>query len=302
MSDPGGLENLVKDISPELWPQIYPKRIIPPLGYHNPKTFSAIAGYREVMARDFLKSHEDGKEVNEGDLYLAKQCHSIMDILIAHEFPTYFLDPTFCVSVSETAAPDFSFREINWPLRAFVLQLPKSFSNEFFGVEVHSLAVCRSDEDFMIWYSFPFRNGYGNEIRRENLDVTFDEFVRAVPAEDRDTLDHMKILGPHFVVNLLAILNARPNFIGPAETLQRPARGVPGEKKHRDALWNPRFIGSGYQPPTDGLEGTHRSPREHWRRGHFRRQRIGPGRMEFSIIWIEPTLVNGDVEVLNVDN
>lgn len=39
-------------------------------------------------------------------------------------------------------------------------------------------------------------------------------------------------------------------------------------------------------------EGTHASPVMHWRRGHYRRQRYGPGNSQFKTIVIEPVLAN----------
>ena len=39
------------------------------------------------------------------------------------------------------------------------------------------------------------------------------------------------------------------------------------------------------------LGGTHASPRMHWRRGHFRRQPIGTGLIDYKIIWLEPCLI-----------
>jgi hypothetical protein len=55
----------------------------------------------------------------------------------------------------------------------------------------------------------------------------------------------------------------------------------------------PRDLGAGYKIPIrrTGAQGTHASPRLHWRRGRFRPQRIGEGRAEVKTIWIEPTLV-----------
>jgi hypothetical protein len=35
------------------------------------------------------------------------------------------------------------------------------------------------------------------------------------------------------------------------------------------------------------------SPRTHWRRGHWRSQRIGANQSQIKSSWIEPTLING---------
>lgn len=46
--------------------------------------------------------------------------------------------------------------------------------------------------------------------------------------------------------------------------------------------------------PTEGPTGTGKSPRAHWRRGHWRRQRHGPGLSLVHMRWIRPTLVCKD--------
>ena len=59
---------------------------------------------------------------------------------------------------------------------------------------------------------------------------------------------------------------------------------------------NPIWIGRNYkhnltQRPSSA-HGTHASPQTHWRRGHWRRVAIGPGRTQRKWNWIQPTLVN----------
>ncbi len=43
--------------------------------------------------------------------------------------------------------------------------------------------------------------------------------------------------------------------------------------------------------PVEGGEGSRKSPRPHWRKGHFRRIPIGEGRKERKLAWILPVLV-----------
>ena len=58
-------------------------------------------------------------------------------------------------------------------------------------------------------------------------------------------------------------------------------------------VWQPNWIGRGYELKLETGSGTHASPRSHWRRGHWRRQPIGEGRTERKLVWIEPMLING---------
>ena len=78
---------------------------------------------------------------------------------------------------------------------------------------------------------------------------------------------------------------------GFGKTTKKNKRSTPG-------VWQPNWIGRGYQlksevASSDAASGTHASPRSHWRRGHWRRQPIGEGRTERKLVWIEPMLING---------
>ena len=48
------------------------------------------------------------------------------------------------------------------------------------------------------------------------------------------------------------------------------------------------------EPQRHSLEGLGKSPRTHWRRGHWRRQKHGSGLSLIAVRWIRPTLVNPD--------
>lgn len=57
-----------------------------------------------------------------------------------------------------------------------------------------------------------------------------------------------------------------------------------------------KLLGRSIRPLARGAEGgSGRSVRPHWRRGHPRRQAYGPGRREYRIIRIGPTLVRADL-------
>lgn len=91
---------------------------------------------------------------------------------------------------------------------------------------------------------------------------------------------------------LLLIMSARPELV---------TRGVQSrkEKVHkgvvvREALWHPNFIGLGYKIKRSEStgEGTHASPRMHWRVGHWHTVVHGKGRTLRKTSWFEPVLVN----------
>ena len=45
-------------------------------------------------------------------------------------------------------------------------------------------------------------------------------------------------------------------------------------------------------PSRTGREGSHSLKSPHWRRGHFRQQRVGPGRTDTKLVFIKPVLIN----------
>jgi hypothetical protein len=75
--------------------------------------------------------------------------------------------------------------------------------------------------------------------------------------------------------------------------------GAAKSQKSQISHLKPRWIGQGYQPKyssrySHSNKSTERqSPRTHWRRGHWRSQRFGQGKLLVKTIWIEPTLVGG---------
>ena len=76
------------------------------------------------------------------------------------------------------------------------------------------------------------------------------------------------------------------------------------EKRHngvldKEALWSPNLVGHGYQikrSVSAGGEGTHASPRMHWRCGHWHYVVHGKGRTQRKLDWFQPVLVNAPSE------
>ena len=66
-----------------------------------------------------------------------------------------------------------------------------------------------------------------------------------------------------------------------------------GFGKKAQTFYNSLWIGKGYKRSIKSeLGGTHASPRCHYRRGHYRKSRVGAGRKDFKWNWIKPTLIN----------
>lgn len=103
---------------------------------------------------------------------------------------------------------------------------------------------------------------------------------------------------PRIVAKLNLALSSRPNLIERSPSLEtdpeKPETDTPLEKEE---IWLPNIIGAEYrmQSQEDLSENPkHRdgkSPRTHFRRGHFRKQAYGKNLAEKKIIWIEPIIV-----------
>jgi hypothetical protein len=295
----GEVEEALKTAHPEEWSCFYPKRIITPLGYHNPKILSILSLYNTLKADKAL--HENGRDEGglDPDQVISKQQSDIINAhLIEYGFPTYFLAPAFCEAVFETNPPDFPLAEIRWPLQVMVLQLPKDFCNTAFKIEICSLALLRLNHGLFMKYVVFQNDDFTTVTVGDDLKNPASHLVAAsgeLPnAPDAPPQLPSKIA--QFVINFMAVLNARPTYLEPEEVLARRARVRANGKKSRDALWAPRFIGSDYRPCSPDRGGTHRSPRMHWRRGHFRRQKCGIHWERFKIIWFEPILINEETD------
>ena len=124
--------------------------------------------------------------------------------------------------------------------------------------------------------------------------------IRTAVAEWQDRSDHLRALSltgaehatlSHMVdvvANLFFAMAARPELVERDGRKVRTIKNGPAREE-----WTPNWIGRAYRVQRADGDGTHASPRLHWRRGHYRRQACGTGRKEHKIIWLEPCLVGG---------
>ena len=111
----------------------------------------------------------------------------------------------------------------------------------------------------------------------------------------------------NLVLNILFLLNSSDStFVSdvlPSETISEFAQSKGfGKKNNIPSPKYPRWIGKNYKIKSErsptAENGTHSSPRTHWRRGHWRC--IEPGEdkrwKESKQLWIEPVLINAGVE------
>ena len=155
----------------------------------------------------------------------------------------------------------------------------------------------------------------------ERPDGTTTTLVDVRTRNRRRRIEQFRAQEPSFrkclniLVNAACFISFRPediddSWVGnpPAEliaALEDSGKTRAGRARKRDAVRilndadyvRIRICGKAlFSEPTSGEElGAGKSPRAHWRRGHWRRQRHGPGLSLFHMRWIRPTLVCKDV-------
>ena len=101
---------------------VYPRRILPPTGYPNPKYLSCILAY-DLIAW----THPELRMLP----HVTSALNALMQI--KYSVPTYFLDLEFAQAVGQTEPPtDFKLEEIKWPLPAMTIVLPSQFAIKYF--------------------------------------------------------------------------------------------------------------------------------------------------------------------------
>jgi len=116
---------------PLAYKAVYPRRIIPPNGYLNPKYF-AITLWSEIRVGF------------ESEMNMLPHVTGLVNGLlqVQYQVPTYFVRSEFAQAVAQTEPPeDFKFSEINWPLPAMLFVLPTDFVLSYFGFLCPFLSV-----------------------------------------------------------------------------------------------------------------------------------------------------------------
>ena len=113
-----------------------------------------------------------------------------------------------------------------------------------------------------------------------------------------------------FLAAKLWLSLSEPSLI---EEIEDQPKGFSKTPKSREGgILTPRWLGRNYQTyvgsqkelesQEEREKGTHRSPEPHWRRGHQRTVRYGPGRSLTKKVWIEKKFVNGPATKQQVAN
>lgn len=140
---------------------------------------------------------------------------------------------------------------------------------------------------------------YNIAAGKTKLDEPIVDLSCAAPGDDPVVINAFTDRLGRFALQVLLVLQAKPELLEVGKPMGFGAAMIKS-KPQRPAtdLWSPTWIGRTYQPVVQAgpVKGTHARPRTHWRKGHFKRVRIGSKEnSDYRTIWIEPTLVNADL-------
>lgn len=306
---------------------LYPRRIVPPQDYADPKYFSlgAVSNMRAAMMSQEQEQH--------------RRARILFSELAHYSVPTYFIEREWLAALDGTGLPDLPLSEIKMPMPAMMFVLPMSWMIARTGWPVPYAAIGKfsgsrdadhifrtpafniSSPFFISKYCISLEDGemlgyltwrpesqqaqsikplsvvdddadivaaYYNSLEPGMGDIFLNHKCRAPTAEDDIALG--SIMEP-LIFKVMFALTARPHYIEQGG-ITRPERRKHGVVK-REALWSPNVIGKGYKIRREGesLGGTHASPRMHWRRGHWHHVAHGKGRSQRRLDWFEPVLV-----------
>jgi hypothetical protein len=314
---------LLEDLNHPLLVDGYPKRLQdPPRGYFNPKYLPAM-----IFSTAQQYSFPEWKD----DSTLASQYAGFYQLL-KYGVPSYFVDPGLLEALSRTNPPeDFPLSDLAFPFPSMIFYLPEEFSKSYFGRVVDFITVSKFSNGFRIRDNIlsEFPTPLWIETSPEGCIsvVTVSEDVSDIPAafygnlpiakyclKDLSVLESkFRVTGPYpqlecsteldgplnkkmlsLALHLVLIMTVRENLLENGKLI-RAEKTRNGKRKY-SALWEPNFLGKRYvvvRENSPGLKGTHASPIMHWREGHYRNQRFGPGNSMVKRILIDPVLVNG---------
>lgn len=117
------IDYLLKHFSREQVFEFYPRRIVTPMEYLNPKHFSALLFrciYHHIVTETPLTPEAERE---------ALECQKFADVLLERKMPTYFVAGEFLESVEQTdIVESFTFAQLHFPMPGFLLVLPDQFT------------------------------------------------------------------------------------------------------------------------------------------------------------------------------
>jgi hypothetical protein len=289
---------------PALWRKCYPRVYQSIGGFESPR-FVAIS---LAAAIQWIEVDRAGAPLS--CVHLACVASRAFD----YNLPALFVGKEFFGAICQTDLPaDTRWTEAQLPYEAGLLYLPLGAMRDPGGASVNVLAWwrarkgeqvmvgertqinCKADQLTVVAICEPSsQRMYSRAVDSTQTPYIIAPTIEAgargvwdlpITSDDETFLSRMVSV----CFSLLIAQTARPELLTP----EHRATGKRTKKAPRE-IWTPNFLGKGYTARRETAEGTHASPRLHWRRGHFRNQAYGPKHSERKTIWIEPTLIGSD--------
>lgn len=305
------------EIAPEIWPLVYTRHYNSPPGYASNQLPATIFGVGLCYAK-----HPEilgGKDMTSGNVMLAAALSQ------QYDFPTYYVSREMALAVLATDPPAGTWDDVPFPFPSITFMLPDGILSDRELGTIRCLTVSRADVGRYVFRGLGIPGGmnvrdYARIVittgfpcaprqemmiegsvfpTTEPLRVSEDFFSRPMMLPDGYVEGEFS-KDPSFASDctalasrLLLAMDAEPGLIerGPRTGKRLGKGGVD--------IWQPNWIGRTYRIPRAGTaspDGGGWHVRLHWRRGHFRLQRVGVDLQGTKRIWIKPMLIGAHAE------
>lgn len=275
-----------------------PRKLAAPGGYASPKHV-AVELYTGLSEIKFRIKHNIRIEPTEVTALLINYS------LLKASIPVFYVSEDFIRAVAATELPgDFILDDLHWPMPAMALGIPLKFSQEFLGRDIGYIVTARLEEGTHsppAWLpelppilcpakvGFKF-NSYvagcmesfvtswltRDRVNEAGTKYAYTDYSGGDLVQVAQDAERSRKIGA-LLLKLLVVLNTRPGFVEHG-SITRPAKvNKRTGAKEQSELWSPNIIGFKFKPQwQQAAQGTHASPRFHWRKGHITHQRVGP--------------------------
>ena len=321
MLSPDDYCDAVEYAMPEIFKQLYPRRILNPQTHYSGRFYAAVTAplVRDVIART-VPGNQVRRQFTDTDVIIAIQAL----ICINHKSPLYFISRSLAEALLNSKVPSNTTGfDLPRNRNTGIIILPKNYLVSPDGRPISCLSYSFVTNEEKSWLAGKYRMQFTNS---DNLIMTTsvvegDRFTYGLSIELNKSIQdvndnteymtgngHNGLLLPdqddnafnakcfNLLCNILFLMDSRPEILKES-TLERKGKEKKGKKT--DDLWTPQYIGFDYKSPSEkppSGDGTHASPRMHWRQGHWRNQPFGgKDAPQIKRIWIDTILVSATI-------
>lgn len=325
--DYGNFERALNKYDPRIMELLYPRIYDNVGGFGSPKKAAIDLATMLAFTRKRSPYYKEPDAAKPPTTILAGPL--VAEALIPFRVPTFFIAKDFFGAAMNSSPPlDFPVTELRFPFPAMIFMLPNgAFTSPTDGpIDFLAFAAWRGSGGREMLSNTAFPDGTRVRIKGDCLSWftrargtgvdfaaitgelgggTLGDFFSTADTNppsssgsayempvDADDDAFIKSV-PRVILKLLLAMTARPELIEHG-TERKPAKVAPNGERVHPAFWTPNIIGRKYRLTTEvgeRLEEKHHSPRMHWRRGHYRLQPFGEGRLQSRLIWINPMLI-----------